>query len=166
MSIPATSSRWFNHTLSAKVPVACCWRCHFLLNRLTSTDMRQVPLFHCIKFLVGFNPQGLAELSSKLRGLLVCASAEMPITCYVSLIYCFLLCFLIQDSVSIPASAFRYARNLTTRPFSLHARNSSLDLIHLPNTTSRFQEEGLKYRVPNTYVVSRSLFLGNRVQVA
>ena len=89
----------------------------------------------------------------------------MHITFYLPLIYCFLLCFLTQDSLSIPANAFRDLRNLTTRPISLYALDSSLDLILPPNATSRSQNQGLRYRVPNTYVVLSSFFFKDKVQV-
>ena len=92
-----------------------------------------------------------------LDGILVCGGAEMHITSDLSLIYCFLLCLLIRDSLSIPANVLRYVRNLTTRPLSLYALDSSLNLPL--NATSRLQEPVLRYHVPNTYVVSRSLFL-------
>ena len=93
-----------------------------------------------------------------LGGILVCGGAEMHITSDLSLIYCFLLCLLIRDSLSIPANVLRYVRNLTTRPLSLYAIGSSLDLIRPPNATSRLQEPVLKYHVPNTYVVPGSLY--------
>ena len=75
----------------------------------------------------------------------------MHITSHLSLIYSFLLCFLTQDSLSI---AFKDVRNPTAEPLSLHALDSS----SLPaNVTSRFQELGLRYRVPNTYVFLKSI---------
>ena len=131
---------------------------------MTSTDMRQMPLL-IIQAPHDLQSADPLQLSSKLSVILVCASAKMQITSYLSLIYCLLLCFLTQDSLSIPADAFRDVRNLTTKPLSLYALDSSSDLILPPNVTSRFQEHGMRYRVPNTYVVLRSLFLRNKVQV-
>lgn len=97
--------------------------------------------------------------------VLVCASVEMHITSYLPLIYCYLLCFFTQDTLSIPANVFRDLLNLTTTPLSLYSLDSSLDLILPPNATARLQDHGLRYRVPNTYVVLRSLFSKDKVQV-
>ena len=81
----------------------------------------------------------------------------MHITSDLFLIYCFLLCFLTQHGLSIPANTFRDVRSLTTGPLSLHALDSSIDLNLPPNVTSHFQEHGFRYRVPNTYVVLKSI---------
>ena len=87
----------------------------------------------------------------------------MHVTSYLSLIYYFLLGFLAQESLSIPTNIFRYVRNTTNRPLSLYPVDPSRDLILPPNATLRLQEHDLKYRVPNTYVVPRSVFLRNKV---
>lgn len=91
----------------------------------------------------------------------------MHITSYSSLIYCFLLGFCTRDSLSIPANAFSYVGNTTTRHLSLYAVDSSPNLNLPPNVTSPLplQEDGLKYRVPNTYVVpTRPFFWRNKVK--
>ena len=90
----------------------------------------------------------------------------MHISANSFLVYFFLLCLLMRDSLSVPADAFRHVRDLTARPLSLHPFAFSLDLIptinHTSiNHTSHFRDLEFRYRVPNSYVNHESLFFYN-----
>lgn len=69
-----------------------------------------------------------------------------------SLVYYVLLCMLVRDSLSVPTTAVRQARDLTTKPLSLPLI-SSLDLIPTRNITSSREDFDIVYHVPNTYVI-------------
>ena len=82
----------------------------------------------------------------------------------LSILYYALLCMLIRDSLSVPTTAVRQPRSLTTKPLSLHSFTSSLDLNSPRNITSSLQEYDLVYRVPNTYVIPECIiFYWNQI---
>lgn len=74
-----------------------------------------------------------------------------------TLVYGLFLCLLLRDSLSVPVTAFRHVRNLTTKSLSLKPLVSSLDLTSPLNLTFPLQDLGQMYRVPDTYVFPENL---------
>ena len=100
------------------------------------------------------------HLTSKPSGFLACAIFEMPTTFIPFLTYSLILYLLIRESLSVPATAFRHARDLATYHLSRPPLASSLDLVSPLNLTSPFQGHSIPYYVPNTYVYARCLIQG------
>ena len=103
-------------------------------------------------------PPSFCQPAPKHSEVFASAGFEMAISSSL-LIYGFLLCLLIQGSMSVPATAFRPDHNVTTNDLSLHPFLSSLSIFPLLNLTSSLSNLGVRYRVPNTYVLKSDSFL-------
>ena len=74
-------------------------------------------------------------------------------------IYSFVVCLLARSGLSVPATVFSSVRTATTQIGSGNHAVSSLDIVPTLDITSARQDVGVKYIVPNTYVMFVKYFL-------